>query len=80
MPTCRPRSRLCWRARLQNVTGCWHDLAWTVDSFNKRSSMAEPGAWRVKRLDLFFPPAPEYFLPAVEQKLNSKRKGQQRTQ
>ena len=63
------------RARLQNVTGCWHDLASTADSSNKRSSMAEPGVWRVKRLDFIFPPVPEYFFACSRAKAQFKEEG-----
>ena len=41
-------------ARLQSVTSRRHDLSQTVNSSNKRISMAEPGVWRDKRMDLFF--------------------------
>jgi hypothetical protein len=57
-----------------------HDLSSTVDLSNEQSSLAEPGVWRGKRMDLFFPLTPDYFFAPSEQKLNSKPKGQKRTQ
>jgi hypothetical protein len=66
-------------ARLQSVTSRRHDLSSTLDSSNKRSSLAEPGAWHGKRIDLFFPASCGLGFCPPEKKANSKPKGQKRT-
>jgi len=52
-----------------------HDLSQIVDSSKKRISRAEPGVWRGKQMDLFFPHRLDWSFVPLQNKDQFKAEG-----